>query len=114
MELNAMQSLVFGTVLIPVINEIANFFGDLMTYRNRSFDEDGDPGTGQDCFIQSEATGEFNRVTIKEYKFGLAPSNRKVITLQKSPVKNDEVIEVPYTYKKWATIVKGSLSKPRE
>jgi len=111
MELNYL----WATICIPVImgffkSEISTFIGDLMIYRNRAFDNDGDPGTSQDCFIQSGATGEFNRITVAEYRFGLAPSKRKVITYQADPNGDkDKYIVVPFSYAAWAGIVKGSL-----
>ena len=48
MELNYL----WATIFIPVVigffkKEISTFIGDLMIYRNRAFDADGDPGTSQ-------------------------------------------------------------------
>lgn len=107
------------TLILPVIigifkHEIATFIGDYSTYRNRSFDQDGDPGTGEDCYLQCDATGDFNKITVAEYRFGLAPSKRKVITHQTAPSGDlDKVIVVPYSYSKWSSMVKGSLPRER-
>ena len=107
------------TILLPVLigifkKEIATFINDWRTYKNRSFDEDGDPGTGQDCYILNEATGVYNQITIAEYKFGLVPSKRKIVTLQPDPEGNEnKIIIVSYSYSKWSSMVKGSLQKDK-
>lgn len=107
------------TLVLPVLigffkNEISSLIGDYMVYKNRAFDEDGDPGTGEPCYIQSSATGQYVKVLVAEYQFGLAPSKRRVITHQKSPEGNiDKIIVVPYSYSAWAGMVKGSMPKPR-
>jgi len=109
----------WATILLPVIigifkKEIATFINDYRTYRNRSFDEDGDPSTGQDCYILNEATGDYNKITVAEYKFGLGPSKRKIITYQNDPEgDNSKIIAVPYSYSKWSSMVKGSLQKDK-
>jgi len=107
------------TLVLPVIigifkNEIGRFFSDYTVYKNRAFDADGDPGTGQHCYVQSGATGEYVKVYVDEYQFGLAPSKRKIITHQKDPDGDQgKVIIVPYSYTIWASMVKGSLQKER-
>lgn len=116
MDLSAMDSVLIGTVFIPVFlgifkNELSKFFTDLNIYRNRMFDEDGDPGTGEDCYLQSGATGAWSKITIKEYQFSILPSKRKIITLQNSPERVNEIIIVPYSYNQWVNMIKGSLSK---
>ncbi len=105
------------TLFVPVIiaffkKEISSFIGDYIIYKNRMFDVDGDPGTGQDCYIQSSATGKFIRITVDKYQFGLSPSKRKIITFQSDPDGDpDKIIVVPYTYSVWNSIIKGSLAK---
>ena len=108
------------TLVLPVVvgifkNEIGRFFSDYTVYKNRRFDNDGDPGTGEYCYIQSGATGEYVKVYIDEYEFGLVPSKRKVITHQKDPDGDEnKVIVVPYLYTQWVSMVKGSLQKERK
>jgi len=105
------------TLVLPVAigifkNEIGRFFSDYATYQNRMFDTDGDPGTGQYCYIQSSATGEYVKIYIDDYKFGLAPSDRKVITFQDDPDgTGNKIIVVPYSYTQWKGIIKGSLQR---
>lgn len=112
-------SWLWATILLPVLmgifkKEIATFMRDYRIYRNRSFDEDGDPSTGQDCYLFNAATGVYNQITVAEYKFGLVPSKRKVITHQSDPEgDNSKVIVVPYSYTKWLGMVKGSLQKDK-
>ncbi len=107
------------TLVLPVVvgifkHEIGRFFSDYTVYKNRRFDSDGDPGTGQHCYVQSGATGEYVKIYVDEYTFGLAPSSRKVITQQKDPEGDEwKVIVVPYSYTQWASMVRGSLQKDR-
>jgi hypothetical protein len=119
MDLTAVQQLLVVSIIIPVVigffkREITNFFDDLSTYRNRRFDEDGDPGEGCECYIQKGTTGLFKRILVKEYTFHLFASKREVITVQDAPDKADGVIIVPYTYAQWRDRLRGSLVKDRE
>ncbi len=94
--------------------EITTFISDYNIYRNRMFDDDGDPGTGQYCYIQTKKSNDFKLIYIKDYKFGFLPSSRVVVTHQDDPEGNkDKIIVVTYTYAIWSEIIKGSLQKDR-
>ncbi len=105
------------TLFLPVIiaffkKEISTLIGDYMIYKNRAFDNDGDPGTGQKCYVQSGATGKYVLLTVASYHFGLSPSKRKIITHQSDPNGDErKYIVVPYTYSVWNKMIKGSLQK---
>lgn len=114
-NLTAMQQTIIASVLIPVImaffrKEISNFLTDLSTYRNRRFDNDGDPGIGCECYLQSKATGKFKKILVFDYTFHIYSTKRNVITVQDAP-DGEGVIIVPYTYSQWRDLIKGSLSK---
>lgn len=118
-SLTGAQQALIATILIPVIiakikQDIAIFFEDLTTYRNRRFDNDGDPGVGCECFLQNGTTGIFKKILVKDYTFHyIFASKREVITVQDAP-EGEGVIIVPYTYAQWRDLIKGSLIKDRE
>ena len=98
-------------LIIPVLigffkTQIGNFLEDYMVYKNRNFDSDNNPATGQDCMLQSPATGEFSMITIDLYEFSIFPAKRRVITSQK--IKSGKII-VAYPYSIWKNLVKGSV-----
>lgn len=104
---------ILTVMLIPIIvaffqKQIGAFIEDFSIYKNRQFDDDGDPGTGQCCMIQNKATGKFTKIKIIKYMFGIKPSSRKVLTAQKTELGT---IFVVYTYDQWKNIIKGSLPK---
>ncbi len=117
-DFTALRNTFIATILIPatifaIKKEVAAFFEDLTTYRNRRFDYDGDPGIGCECYLQVPATGEFKKILIKDYTFHILASKRWVITVQEAPSK-EGVIVVPYTYEQWRNLIKGSLNRNRE
>lgn len=105
------------TLVVPIIvgifkSEIAGLFRDYAIYRHRMFDEDGDPATGEPCYIFIK--DKFIKVMVAEYQFGLSPAKRRVITHQPDPEGNfNNMIVVPYTYTQWANLIKASVPKPR-
>lgn len=105
------------TLVVPVVmgifkSEIGALFRDYSVYRHRMFDEDGDPATGEPCHILIK--GEWKKIMVAEYQFGLSPAKRRVITYQPDPKGGfNDMIVVPYTYTQWANLIKGSVSKPR-
>ena len=110
-----MDDLILGTLLIPLIvgffkQELIDFFTDLRIYRNRDIDGDGDPATGRNVYIQGDP-GKYIEVLVLEYQFSIIPHHRKVITLQKAAIDNEELIIVPYTYAQWNNTVKGTRKK---
>jgi len=103
----------YTLLLLPVLigffrKQISDLIADYMVYRNRKFDDDGDPATGQDCLLQCAATGVFNQVFVKQYRFGFLPASRRVVTIQQS---RDRRMVVTYTYSQWRSIVKGKFLK---
>ena len=110
----------WAVIILPIIigifkKEISSFFNDLSVYRSRRFDDNKTPGFGQECFIQSKATGKFIKIYIYDYEFGVFPSNRLVITHQDDPDGDtNSCIIVPYTYVEWRSMVKGSLPLKRD
>ena len=120
MEINittAQQALI-ASVLIPILlakikKDVTIFLEDLTTYRNRRFDDDGDPGIGCECYIEKGTTGLYKKILVKDYTFHILASKREVITVQDAP-EGEGVIIVPYTYAQWRGVLKGSLIKNRE
>lgn len=117
MDLSMMESIVVGSILVPAIvamfkTQIAQFFDDYTVYKNRMFDADGDPGTGEYCYLQNKTTGKFVKLMVFKYEFSFWPSKRLVWVLWPAPSGEEgKVIIVPYTYSQWANIQKGSLEK---
>ncbi len=108
------QALIY-TILAPLAVTVikvalSEFFDDLSTYMNRRFDEDGDPGIGKECYLETTGRGRFEKVIVKDYTFGIFGNKRNVVTIQKAPDGNG-VIVVPYTYKRWKSMLKGSINK---
>lgn len=104
---------VLYVLIVPVLigffrKQISDFITDAITYKNRKFDDDGDPATGQDCYIQCAATGQYISLYIKEYRFGILPSSRRVVTVQNY---YDMRLTVTYTYEQWRGLVKGKKIK---
>lgn len=104
------------TLVLPIFimifkEEVLSFLYDFKLYRNRLIDSDGDPATGEECYIQtSRSSGSFHKILVTEYKFGLSTSKRKVITHQKN-LDTGEVLKISYPYKEWAQIIKGIIPK---
>lgn len=106
-----------ATIFLPALvfavkKEVAAFFEDLTTYRNRRFDKAGDPGIGCECYLQVDGTGEYDKILVLDYKFHLFSSKRLVITMQAAP-NGDGVMIVPYTYEQWRVRIKGSPTKAK-
>lgn len=117
-SLTSTQQVLVASILIPVLiakvkKDLAIFFEDLTTYRNRRFDGDGDPGIGCECYIEKGTTGLYKKILVKDYTFHILAVKREVITVQDAP-EGEGVIIVPYTYAQWREVLKGSLIKNRE
>lgn len=105
-----MEDLLLGTILVQLLigifkQELSDFITDLMLYKNRHIDIYGDPGIGNDCYIQ--VNEDYKRITILDYHFGLLSVDRKVTTLHH--INENEVIIVPYSYVQWNNLIKGSV-----
>ena len=104
-------TLVFPTIILIFKQELLSFLFDLRLYKNRLIDADGDPATGEDCYVQTgRSSGSFHKVTVAAYKFGLSSSKRKVVTLQEDS-ESGEILKVSCPYKEWSQIVKGTVPK---
>jgi len=112
-------------VLLPVLigvfkSQIGEFIGDYMLYRNRRYDSDGDPGTGQWCMVQSAATGEWCRAFVEKYTFSIFRPSKRLVHVwfphQDALDPNfdkcrTEWIKAPMPFKAWRSMMSGGLPK---
>ena len=97
-------TLVFPILMVMFKQEVLNFLDDFRLYKNRLVDSDGDPATGEECYIQtSRSSGSFHKILVAEYRFGLSSTKRKVVTLQEN-LDTGKTLEVSYPYKEWTRI----------
>ena len=101
----------YSVIILPIIigffkSTISTYIEDRKIYKTRKYDDDKNPKTGEYCLLQSGATGNWNKILIKEYKFGILPTSRKVITIQESQYGKTLVA---YSYDQWKNLVTGTL-----
>jgi len=105
---------IYSVMIAPILmgffkSSISDYLEDIAIYITRKYDDDKNPATGQYCLIQSGATGQWFKIFIKDYKFGILPNNRIIITEQET---NEGKSTVIYTYKQWKNIITGTVENP--
>ena len=107
-------SWLWSFILLPFIvgfskSYINSFLQDYSIYKNRMFDDDQNPKTGQSCYIKSSATGNWSQIVVSEYTFSIFfPSKRTIKTIQQQQ-KRGYTLAVVYTYQEWKAILKGKF-----
>ncbi len=98
------------TVFIGIFKtQLGSFFNDLSLYRNRRYDKDGNPATGEICHIFNPATGAWGQAYIEKYTFSVFPSGRKVYVWFESLDSDFKNIWIrsPMLYSNWNNLLSG-------
>jgi hypothetical protein len=109
---NALLEWGWLTILLPVLigifkQEIGEIIFAYQSYSKRSFDADGNPNTPDAVQILNEATGDWERATIKKWVFSLDSTKRGIYLLW--PCRNGAVAAERLSFQKWKAMRKRHL-----
>jgi hypothetical protein len=93
-----------------IVNFISTWISDRKLYKNRRYDTDGDPSTGQFVTVVVPATGQAIKVWLEKYTWDHFDPFKRLAVL-KWPYNNepDLYFDTAMPYAVWRTFLSGSL-----
>lgn len=90
-----------NTLILPLLaalfkREISNLYTTWTLYKNRQFDQDGDPNTPEFCQLYNSATGGWADIKIERYLFSFDQNKAGVYILHLLPDGKTAAERIPF------------------